>query len=328
MPRIRVPYGETKRGGPETFGAAPWAVHDVGAPDNNHAKRGATMNTDLLVSKLDEALGVAASAENLLEFAVTDDNRGLMEPDFLAGETGLVLKSSETVKRVFTAVFITARVVEKLLKHPNSLVFTHHHFDYHEDDRGLEPIAPGVLESLRNNGVSLYVAHAPLDTHPTYGTSLALAELCGVEPQQRFYDYFGAPVALFGRIDRTDFESFAESVRTRLERPCLTLHRHRPYVERLAVVAGGGDLPDLLQMANDHGCDTLLTGTVENRFAVPVLQKLNREFHELNGKLELNLIGGTHFGTERPAMIRAVEIFEPYGVPCEYCEDEELLSIV
>jgi hypothetical protein len=94
----------------------------------------------------------------------------------------------------------------------------------------------------------------------------------------------------------------------------------------LAVVAGGGDLPDLLQTACDHGCDTLLTGTVENRFAVPVLQELNKQFHELNMKLKLNLIGGTHYGTERPAMIRVVKMFTEYGIPCEYCEDEDLLN--
>jgi putative NIF3 family GTP cyclohydrolase 1 type 2 len=115
-------------------------------------------------------------------------------------------------------------------------------------------------------------------------------------------------------------------VRKQLERPYLTLHQHRQHVERLAVVAGGGDLPDLLQMAYDHGCDTLLTGTVENRFAVPVLQELNRKFHKLNSELKLNLIGGTHFGTERPAMIRAVEMLQVYEVPCEYCEDEDLLN--
>jgi putative NIF3 family GTP cyclohydrolase 1 type 2 len=284
------------------------------------------MKTEDLVTRLDEEFGIATCAEDLLEFAVVDDNRRLLNPQFLEGKTGLVLRSSDTVERVFTVVFISAGVVGKILEHPNSLVFTHHHFDYFEDERGLKPIPSGVLESLRDKGVSVYVAHAPLDTHPVYGTSLTLAELCGVEPEERFYDYFGAPVALYGRIDRTDFESFADSVRTRLERPLLTLHRHRSHVERLAVVAGGGDLPDLLQMAHDHGCDTLLTGTVENRFAVPAIQELNKKFHELNTRLQLNLIGGTHYGTERPAMIRVVEMFTKYGVRCEYCEDEDLLN--
>jgi putative NIF3 family GTP cyclohydrolase 1 type 2 len=284
------------------------------------------MKTGDLVAWLDHAFGIATNAEDLLQFAVTDANRDWMERDFREGNTGLLLKSSENVERVFTAVFISARVVEKLLEQPNSLVFTHHHFDYYEDERGLKPIPSGVLERLRDAGVSVYVAHAPLDTHPVYGTSLVLAEWCGIEPEERFYDYCGAPAALFGRVQRTRFDAFAESVRRRLERPYLTLHKHRPGVERLAVGAGGADLPDLLQMAHDHGCDTLLTGTVENRFAVPVVQELNRKFHELNAQLKLNLIGGTHYGTERPAMIRVVEMFAQYGLPCEYCEDEDLLN--
>src|SRR3990172_3454138 len=119
------------------------------------------MKTDDLVSRLDEVFGIASSAEDLLEFAVVDDNRPLLNPAFLEGKTGLVLKSSDTVERVFTAVFISAGVVGMILEYPNSLVFTHHHFDYFEDERGLKPISAGVLESLRDKGLSVYVAHAP-----------------------------------------------------------------------------------------------------------------------------------------------------------------------
>jgi putative NIF3 family GTP cyclohydrolase 1 type 2 len=136
------------------------------------------MKTDDLVSRLDDAFGIATSKEDLQQYAVVDDNRHLLNPDFLEGKTGLVLKSSNTVHRVFTAVFISAGVVEKILEHPNSLIFTHHHFDCFEDERGLK----------------------------------------------------------------------------------------------------------------------------------------------------LNLIGGTHYGTERPAMIRVVEMFRQYEVPCDYCEDEGLLN--
>jgi len=285
------------------------------------------MKIDELVSRLDEEFGMAANSEDILGFTVTDDNRVFMNPGFLEGKSGLVLKSSDTVDRVFTAVFISAGVVGKVLENTNTLVFTHHPLDYYEDERGLQPIAPGVLKNLQDNGISIYAAHGPLDTHPKYGGSLVLAQFCGIEVEERFYDYFGAPAAVFGRVERADFETFAESVRTRLERPYLTLHKHRPYVQRLAVAAGGGSLPDLLQMAHDHGCDTLFTGTVENRWAFPGFQEVNRKFHELNEKLKLNLIGGTHFGTERPTMIHVVHLFDGYGVPCDYCEDEDLLNV-
>jgi hypothetical protein len=68
-----------------------------------------------------------------------------------------------------------------------------------------------------------------------------------------------------------------------------------------------------------------LTGTVEHRWSIPFVQEFNRKFHELNSRLKRNLIGGTHFGTERPAMVYVTELFEEYGIECQYCEDEELL---
>jgi hypothetical protein len=78
-------------------------------------------------------------------------------------------------------------------------------------------------------------------------------------------------------------------------------------------------------MAFYLGCDTLVTGTVEHRWQPPSIQDVNRAFHKLNEELELNLIGGTYFGTERPAMIEATKLFNDLDVASEYLEDDELL---
>ena len=50
------------------------------------------MRLDNLVSQLDSEFSIASNAEDLLEFAVTDDNRHLIHPDFLIGKTGLMLR--------------------------------------------------------------------------------------------------------------------------------------------------------------------------------------------------------------------------------------------
>ena len=284
------------------------------------------MKLSTLTSKLDLEFRVAENTEDLVEWAVTESNRSFVFPAFLERRTGLMLQGDDTVQKVYTAVFVSDRVVEKILQERNCLLFTHHHFNYYEDERGLQPIAPETLETLRWAGHSVYVVHAPLDTHVKYGTSIALARLTGIAVEHLFYDYFGAPTALVGCITKTGFQDFASIVRQKLQRPRLTLQQHRSTVEKVAAVAGGGDIPDLLQCAYDAGCDTLLMGTVENRWAVPSFQELNRKFHELNAILKLNLIGGTHFGTERPAMLAVTELFETYGISCEYCEDELLLE--
>lgn len=284
------------------------------------------MELSALSKLLDDEFKVSLSKEDLVQWAVTPENRQYVEQNFLAHKTGLMVKGSDTVGQVLTAVFVTEGVVRSASKEKNSLIFTHHNFDYYEDERGLQPITAETLEALVRSNGSVYVAHAPLDTHKKYGTSLSLARLVGIEVDEFFYDYFGAPVALIGHIPRIALEEFAEHVRRRLRRPSLTLDKHRLEVERVAVAAGGGDIPEILAYAGKACCDTLLTGTVENRWAIPSVQEGNRKFHDLNATLKLNLIGGTHYATERPAMLEVVELFRSYGIPCDYCEDEELLQ--
>jgi putative NIF3 family GTP cyclohydrolase 1 type 2 len=158
------------------------------------------MHLDELVDQLDEDFGVASSNENLVQWAVTEENRSLMHPAFLERKTGLMAVASGTIESVRTVVFVTDHIVGKLRESSPCLLFTHHNFDYYEDKRGLQPIRSDQIDDLLRYGHSVYVAHAPLDTHPVYGTSLALAMTTGVDPKERFYNYFGAPTALIGEV--------------------------------------------------------------------------------------------------------------------------------
>lgn len=284
------------------------------------------MKLELLKTILDKEFDIINNDENLVDFAVTDDNKKYFYPDFIEHKTGLINFNSTEVKKVYTTVFVTNNVIEKIKNEKNILFLTHHHFNYYEDGRGLQPIRPEIFEILKETENSVYVTHAPLDTHKTYGTSISLAELCNIKIDKLFFDYFGAPTALTGRVNKTDFYQFSEAVRHAINRPYLTLYKHIDYVENVAVVAGGGDMPEILQQVYDFGCDTLLTGTVEHRWAIPYIQEGNKKFHELNNVLKRNLIGGTHFATERPAMIKIVDLIKQHGIDCEYCEDEILLN--
>jgi putative NIF3 family GTP cyclohydrolase 1 type 2 len=277
---------------------------------------------------LDTEFKIKQSDENLNDFAIVDDSKSFINPDFSLRNTALMTKNSEEISIVLTSVFITEEVVKKSLQYKNALIFTHHNFDYFEDERGLQPIKPEYFEELKKNKISIYVAHAPLDTHPVYGTSKSLAELCDIKIEKYFYDYFGAPTALIGRIENTPFDAYSKDVQKKLKRPSMTLAKYTDSVHKIAVVAGGGDLPEILQQIYEYGCDTLLTGTVEHRWNVPFIQEGNKQFHELNRKLKINLIGGTHFGTERPAMVKTVEYFKKIGITSKYIEDDTLLKAI
>jgi putative NIF3 family GTP cyclohydrolase 1 type 2 len=286
------------------------------------------MNLEKLTEILDKEFSVIKTKEDLVAWATTEENKAFLNPAFLNKQSGLFLKSAEAIEKVYTAVFITNCIVEKMVcQKGNNLIFTHHHFDYYEDNRGIMPISASKLTKLREAGSSIFVAHGALDNHEKYVTSISLAKLLDIKIDQLFCDYCGAPAALVGHVEKTPFNHFAEVVKQKLNRPVLTLEENRKFVEKIAVVAGGGDMPDILEQANELGCDTYLTGTIEHRWGIPPIQESNRKFHELNKELKLNLIGGTHFGTERPAMMKVVEYFKNIGIDTEYCEDEELLCV-
>ena len=110
----------------------------------------------------------------------------------------------EKIHAVRTTVFVSDRIVQKLSHEPPCLLLTHHHFNWFEDERGLQPVSAEQIQTLAKQGHSVYVSHAPLDTHPVYGTSVVLAEAVGVRQPERFYEYFGVPTAVIGEVDEQD----------------------------------------------------------------------------------------------------------------------------
>jgi len=281
-----------------------------------------------LTKKLDMEFNIVNNKENLVEWAVTNDNKEFIQNNFLERKSGLMNIFAEEINKVYSVVFITDNIVNEICRENSCLIFTHHHFNYFEDERGLQPIRPEIFQILKESGNSIYVAHAPLDTHKHYGTSICFAKLCKIEVDELFFDYFGSPTALIGHVDKIKYEDFCENIKNYIKRPYLTKIKNIDFVEKVAVVAGGCDMPEILQQIYDFGCDTLLTGTVEHRWSVPFIQEGNKKFHELNQALKRNLIGGTHYATERPAMLKVTELFQKKGIECIYCEDNELLNAV
>ncbi len=88
---------------------------------------------------------------------------------------------------------------------------------------------------------------------------------------------------------------------------------------RVAFVGGGGndkiayrDLPKLK-------VNTFVTG-------ITVLNDHSKPAHELAKKCKINLIGGTHYSTEKFACIELCDYFEKLGLPCKFIKDEPCIE--
>jgi putative NIF3 family GTP cyclohydrolase 1 type 2 len=264
--------------------------------------------------------------EDLASWSYTEETQEYLYNQFLEKKTGLMIKASNKISEVFTCVFVTDEIINQIIDKRDALLVTHHNFDYYEDGRGLCPISKENIEKMLENNISLYVAHAGLDTHKIYGTSISLAELLEINVLESFYDYFGKPTAVIGSIKETNLKEFEEHVSDKIERKELTVYDNNKKVLKIAIVAGGGDEPAILQKAYDLGVDTLVGGTIKNTWKFPIVQEMNKRFHQLNEKLQLNIIGGSHYGTERPSMIKLESFFENLGLECSFIEDKVLLN--
>lgn len=123
---------------------------------------------------------------------------------FLRRFNGLMLDNADEVARAFTAVFpsveVLAEVVRRAAGEP-SLLLTHHPMDMETSGRGLLPFGEEWLRRLREAGISLYAAHAPMDCHETTSTSRALARALGVPAEASFAGYYGGHAGVHGRIE-------------------------------------------------------------------------------------------------------------------------------
>lgn len=87
----------------------------------------------------------------------------------------------------------------------------------------------------------------------------------------------------------------------------------------VAIVAGGGNEVDGLTEVADAGINTFLTG-------VTVLNDYSRAAHEFAKEKRINILGGTHYSTEKFACIAMCDYFKKLGLPCEFIEDTPVLE--
>ena len=233
-----------------------------------------------------------------------------------------MLHNADRVERVFTLVFPSGEVlaeVERRAAGEPALIFTHHPMDFETSGRGLVPIGEEWLRRLREAGVSLYSAHAPLDCHEAVSTSRALARAVAVPAETTFAGYFGGHAGVYGRIEPTTSEEFCERVRRACGVDRLEAKAGGGKVERVAVVAGGAAYPPLMQEALDAGCDTYLTGDFRVRHGGPWAEEHRPQFDAFVESVPLNLIGASHYATE--ALVLREEMLAPFrdlGLPAEF----------
>lgn len=244
--------------------------------------------------------------------------------NFKQRSMGLVCDFATEITKIFTAVFPSDAVLQKILDAgaENAMLFVHHPaiWDIRKAPEIFQQMNPELLTKFREKNIAIYNLHVPLDNFGEYSTSGTLAKALGVEITKSFAPYFGGMAGVFGKTDcKTVSElkqKFAKAVGHDVK---LYLYGEDEIVGgNVAVVAGGGlDVIDAELLAED--VTVMVTGITARSAHTEMHHKFAEEH-------KINILGGTHYSTETFACIAMVDYFKKLGLPAEFVPDEPTME--
>jgi putative NIF3 family GTP cyclohydrolase 1 type 2 len=235
---------------------------------------------------------------------------------------GLSVRGGEEADRVVTCVFPSDRIVMSL--EPATLLFSEHPVDF-ADERGFLPLSRAAYESMHANGISFYNVHAPLDMHPEVSPSRLCAEGVGLEGLEEYFPICeGIPggAAIIGQSG-LGIDGLADALRAFLG-PEIKVHvltRPRAEAGRVAVVAGGGAVLEILEASLERGCQTYVTGNAATNCRLDWVQEQVRAFRERADGAGVTLIDAMHYGMEKPPQLAMVGWFRARGLDAKFVPD-------
>ena len=209
---------------------------------------------------------------------------------------GLQEDNTEEITRVYTATFASPEVFEQLerLDANTCMLFTHHPKPQRMNTADPPPQIPQKwLDFLKERHISLFTYHIPLDRNSPFSPGVNLARALGAEP----YDSFFAQAMERVVGHAVKLYNYAEDVLSR---------------GRFAIMAGGAKNTQIYEQLRDWGVNTFITGVTNPE--VPWVGAI----HEAAKANAVNLLGGTHYSTEKFAPMQMCRYFEAFGLPSEF----------
>lgn len=209
---------------------------------------------------------------------------------------GLQIKCSGEISSVAFAVDACLDVFLKAKRSRAQLVVVHHGL-FWDDCKRRDTITKKRVMFLKENRISLYAAHLPLDIHPVAGNNAVIAGLLGLKKIRPFGEYNGVICGLSGVLARSlPRESFARIAEEKIGPVSVRHFFGRKNVHRIGIVSGGGAFA--VRQMRSEGIDTLLSG-----------EPKHSEYH-FSMEAKVNALYAGHYLTERFGVMALAEILK------------------
>lgn len=256
----------------------------------------------------------------------------LLEEEFKPSECtevfpkiGLQYHHCDEVQRIYTANFASPEVFEQLiaLDARECLLFTHHP----ASQRKLASDPPAVipeqyLEEMAKRQISLFSYHIPLDRNGRWSPGNNLAKAIAAVPHGEFYFQNGVLMGALCDSGYTTVDQLTAALQTALnhEVKCYAYGEAALQNGRLAIMAGGAKNTEIYRELHEKGINAFITGVTnaENPWVA--------DLHTQAKKYRINLIGGTHYSTEKFAPMAMCHYFSALGLPAQFLPETPQLS--
>ncbi len=249
-------------------------------------------------------------------------------PGFKERYIGLVLDNTAEVKKVYTATIPDLEILDVLLqsKEQDILLFSHHAMGYDPTMEGFPfyDIPEHYLRKLKQQRISFYMLHVPLDANGEYSTSVNLARQLGLEIVDEFCEYEGVKCGVICMTEEKTARELATHVAAVVGHEVKLLQNGNDHIHRgqVAVAAGGGSVDFAAKEITELGINMYITGTTRE---VPHVNSIC-EFHRIIKEKQINVIGATHYTTEKYACMAMLRYFKKLGVEAEFLEGRHYLE--
>ena len=282
------------------------------------------MNAKDLYSKLDKDFGIESLKDDWSFIRFNE----YIAPDFKKRYIGVMLDNTTEIKKVYTATIPDTDILEKLLntKQTDILLFSHHAMVYDPTIEGFPfyDIPEDLLLRLKQQRISFYVLHVPLDKNGEYSTSVNLAKNLGLEIIDEFCEYEGVKCGVICKTDINMATLLSEHVKSIVGHEVKLTRNGIDEIKggRVAIAAGGGSVGFAAKEISELGINTYITGCTRR---VPSVESI-MEFHRIAEESKINVIGATHYTTEKYACIAMVRYFEKLGLQAGFLEGRYYLE--
>ena len=122
---------------------------------------------------------------------------------------------------------------------------------------------------------------------------------------------------------RLSVDGLADALRSYLGAEILVhvLTRSRGEAGRVAMVAGGGAMVEILEASLERGCDTYVTGNAATNCRLDFVQEQVRAFRERADEAGVSLIDAMHYGMEKPPQLAMAKWFQQRGLDARFVPD-------